>query len=155
MESDIKGIINHETPGIGIDEPEEMDHRMSKNDQDNYRSVVGTLLYIVSHSRPDISNSVRELSKVIHSGTIGNKKSMIRLVNYVKNTKNLGVKFNPIKDGDSCVIKAYVDSDWEGDKTTRKVFMDGLYTYVIVLLDGDHVLRKLWHLFHLQLSILQ
>ena len=33
---------------------------------------------------------------------------------------NLGVEFNPNKDGDSCVIKAYVDSDWEGDKTTRK-----------------------------------
>ena len=76
MESDIKGIRNHETPatpGIGIDKPEEMDHRMSKNDQDNYRSVVGAFLYIIMYSRPDISNSVRELSKVVHSGTIGNK----------------------------------------------------------------------------------
>ena len=45
---------------------------------------------------------------------------MIRLVKYVKNKKNLGVKFNPNMDGYSFVIKAYVDSDWEGDKNTRK-----------------------------------
>ena len=39
----------------------------------------------------------------------------------MKNKKNLGVKFNINKYGDSCVIKDYVDSDWEGDKTTRKI----------------------------------
>ena len=41
---------------------------------------------------------------------------MIRLVNCVKNKKNLGVKSNPNMDVNSCVIKDYVDSDWEGDK---------------------------------------
>lgn len=62
IENDIKEIRTHETtstPGIIIDKTEEMDHRMSKNDQDNYRLVVGNFLYIISHSIPDISNSVR------------------------------------------------------------------------------------------------
>ena len=34
-------------------------------DHETYRSGVGTLLYLTKHSRPDISNPVRELSKTM------------------------------------------------------------------------------------------
>ena len=36
---------------------------LSTNKQVRYQSGVGSLLYIVKNSRPDINNSVRELSK--------------------------------------------------------------------------------------------
>ncbi len=37
-----------------------------KEDQKLYRSGMGMLLYLVKHSRPDIVNPVRELSKVLY-----------------------------------------------------------------------------------------
>ena len=42
---------------------------ISKGEQSLFRSGVGMLLYLVKHSRPDIANSVRELSKVLDGAT--------------------------------------------------------------------------------------
>ena len=48
-------------PGVGIIRPK-LDHpKMSQEKQEVFMSAVGKLLYLVKNSRPDISNSVREL----------------------------------------------------------------------------------------------
>jgi hypothetical protein len=51
-------------PKTTIIRPEKEDKLISKKEQTIYRSGVGMLLYLVKHSRPEISNAVRELSKV-------------------------------------------------------------------------------------------
>ena len=43
----------------------------------------------------------------------------------------------------------------EVDKKQEKVFLYGLYTYVIILLDGYHIIRKLCHLVILHMNIYQ
>ena len=53
-----------------------------------YRRGVGLLLYLIKFSRPDISNAVRELSKVMDGATLGNMKSMLRTIKYVLDTRN-------------------------------------------------------------------
>ena len=80
----------YHTPGIvnqGVRIPEENDIRLDDTLQKRYRSGVGTLLYLVKHSRPDIANSVRELSKVIRSATLGNYRTLLRSIKYVIDTK--------------------------------------------------------------------
>ena len=42
---------------------------ISKGEQTLFCSGVGMLLYLVKHSRPDIENPVRELSKVLDGAT--------------------------------------------------------------------------------------
>ena len=42
---------------------ENPDDKVSSEEHETYRSGVGTLLYLTKHSRPDICNPVRELSK--------------------------------------------------------------------------------------------
>ena len=42
---------------------------LSKTDMLKYRSGTGSLLYLVKHSRIDIANAVRELSKVMDKAT--------------------------------------------------------------------------------------
>jgi hypothetical protein len=42
---------------------------LSPKDQTKYHSGVGMLLYLVKHSRPEISNAVRELTKVLDDAT--------------------------------------------------------------------------------------
>ena len=42
---------------------------MDEKEQKSYRSGIGTLMYLVKLSRPELSNTVRELSKVMDEGT--------------------------------------------------------------------------------------
>jgi hypothetical protein len=61
------------TPGAPKDvvmRPEKGDPLLTTDKQTKYRSRVGMLLYLVKHSRPDISNAVRELTKVLDGATL-------------------------------------------------------------------------------------
>ena len=64
-----KMTITRGTPGfIGgkVDDISKVDEKT----QSMYRSGVGTLLYLIKHSRPDITNPVRELSKSMDSASM-------------------------------------------------------------------------------------
>jgi hypothetical protein len=63
--------------------------------QTNFRSGVGMLLYLVKHSRFDIANSVREISKVADGATIAHWKLLLRCIKYVITTEYLALKLNP------------------------------------------------------------
>jgi hypothetical protein len=41
------------------------------------------LLWLVKHSRPDINNAVRELSKVSDGATVAHWKDLMRTINFV------------------------------------------------------------------------
>ena len=114
----------YDTPGIpggGVQKPLESEPRITEEEQILYRSVIGTVLYLVKHSRPDLDNTVRELSKVIDSGTDGDFKQMKLLVSYINSTRNLGLFLKPnFCENFVWRIKCFVDSDWVGDKDTRR-----------------------------------
>jgi hypothetical protein len=56
---------------------------------------VGMLLYLVKHSRPDNSNSVRELPKVADGATEGHFKALLRTNKYVLGTEHHGLLLQP------------------------------------------------------------
>jgi hypothetical protein len=51
--------------------------------QQQYRSGVGMLMYLVKHSRPDIANATRELTKVLDGATEAHWKAMMRIIKFV------------------------------------------------------------------------
>ena len=53
------------------------------------------LLFLVKHTRPDLSNSTRELSKVMDKATEGHMKELCRVIKYAIDTKNKGLKLQP------------------------------------------------------------
>ena len=93
-----------------------------------YRSGVGTLLYLTKHSRPDLCNAVRELSKTMDRPAPIHLKEMYRFIRYVLETKRHGLKFYPKRC--SWIIQAFSDRDFAGGKEMRIVFMDILYISV-------------------------
>ena len=99
---------------------------MNTRDHEKYRSGVGTLLYLTKHSRPDISNPVRELSKTMDVPTPAHLKEMYKLIRFVLSTKDYGLKFKLIKSIRKWVLKALSD-DFASDKETRI----SVYGYVI------------------------
>ena len=125
-------------PGKSVEQKNKTTNLMTENRQKKFRSGVGMLLYLVKHSRPDISNSVRELSKVMDGALEEHNKMLLRVINYVINTKEKGVMLNPsIKLSGQFEIKAYSDSDYSGDRNTRLSF-----TGYIVFFNGAPVAWK-------------
>ena len=92
---EVRKLYNYLTPGTpGLNQVRGKDTALilSKEKQERYRSGIGMLLYLVKHSRPDIANAVRELSKVLDCSTNGAYKEMLRCIKYVLDTKSLGLK---------------------------------------------------------------
>jgi Reverse transcriptase (RNA-dependent DNA polymerase) len=71
------------TPNFGIVQPKGDDSRITDMEQSTYRSVVGSLLHLTKHSRPDISNAVQELSKSMDGATPLAFKEMKQLVKFI------------------------------------------------------------------------
>jgi hypothetical protein len=77
----------------------------------------------LKHSRPDIANAVRELTKCLTGASEAALKEMHRVIKFVLDTQTLGLKIEPKLVGGNklvFVLKGYSDSDWAGDKDNRK-----------------------------------
>ena len=81
------------------------------------------LLFLVKFSRPDISNAVRELSKVNDGATQRNFKELLRTVRYVLDSRDKALKYElktSEAEKEDWELKGFCDSDFSGDKDTRK-----------------------------------
>ena len=111
--SKLKSYKTPAKPGIGIVKADPEDQEMSEQDRTYYHSGVGMLLFLVKHSRPDIANATRELSKLMTNPTPCAMKELKRVIKYVLDTKEMGLKLHPINadTSDEFEIKLFSDSD--------------------------------------------
>ena len=110
------------TPGFSLVKPDSDIGILSPKEQTDYRSGVGTLLQFANKTRPDIVNAVRELSRGMDKATKSAEKEMYRIIKYLIQTKDYGLKIAPkgnFNDG-AWTMKMYTDSDWATNKTDRK-----------------------------------
>jgi len=122
FEDKIKTMKDYATPasaGTHIVRCTTDEERLSEDEQMEFRSGVGSLLYLLKHSRPELSNSVRELSKVMDAANKAHQKSLYRAIKFVHQTKDRRLVINPKKEQTMWEIKAYSDSDFAGDTETR------------------------------------
>jgi hypothetical protein len=85
-----------------------------------YQSLIGTLMYAMLGTCPDIAFAVGTLSK--YSSNPGRKhwNEAVHVLRYLGGTKNLGLVYNRSKGANlSSFILGYTDSDWAGDLDTR------------------------------------
>jgi hypothetical protein len=131
--TEIESVRSHQTPAgpkTIVMRPIEGDPVISAEAQSKYRSGVGMLLYLIKHSRPDLANAIRELTKVLDGATQAHYKAMLRVIKYVIDTEHYGLRIEP--HGNQPVeIVAYSDSEYGGDRDTRvsvygyKIYMNG------------------------------
>ena len=122
FEDEIKIMRNYATsepPHTVIVQPHD-DALMTIDRQKRFTHGVGTLLYLIKLSRPDLANFIRELTKEMMKGSEGDYKLLLQAINFVYNTKNCGLKINPRITDSTWTIDSYVDADWAGDVDTRK-----------------------------------
>jgi len=77
------------------------------------------LLYLMKHSRPDIANAVRELTKILDKPTPAALKELKRVMKFIMDTENYGLMIEPTNlEEEKWTMVGYSDSDWAGDSST-------------------------------------
>jgi hypothetical protein len=104
--------------------------------QTYYRSGVGKLLHLVKWSRPDILNSVRELSRFMTGANLAHLKAMLRVLHFIVGTPKRGLVLKPegVWDGSQnyeFIVTGQADSDYATHTEGRRsvsgyaVFLNG------------------------------
>ena len=107
--------------GFRVERCTDPNEKLDAKKQTLYRSGIGILLFLVKFSRPDISNSVRELSKANDGATEKNFHGLLRTIKYVLDTREKALRYETNANFETTwKLKAYCDSDFAGDKDTRR-----------------------------------
>ena len=85
-------------------------------DQKLYRSMIGSLLYVIA-SRPDVIFSVYMCARFQDSPRGSHLKATKRILRYLKHTPNVGLWY---PKGSNFELIGYSDSDYVGCKVNRK-----------------------------------
>jgi hypothetical protein len=81
-----------------------------------YRQLVGSLLYL-THTRPDLSYAVGEVSRYMQEPHELHWKASKRILRYVQGTTGYGIHY---ATGCALDLMGFTDSDWVGDNTDHK-----------------------------------
>jgi len=82
-----------------------------------YRQVIGSLMWLMVGSRPDLAYAIGRLAQHSQSPTEYHWIAIKRVLRYINGTKNHGILYDrslPIN------LKGYSDSDWAGCRNSRK-----------------------------------
>jgi hypothetical protein len=132
------------TPGgFGIRSLKEDDKAISREDQTFHRSGVGMVLYLVKHTRPDISNVVRELSKILSWATEAALKELKRVIKFVLDTKTFGLKVEQKMDKENVnwALTVFTHSIGQETRTTEEVSQDTWFAFLVHRSCGNRRLR--------------
>ena len=86
-------------------------------DQQLYQSLIGSLMYLATCTRPDIAFAVGTLARFSSKPNTVHWKGAKRVLHYLKGTTSFGIVF---RSGDLSGPIAYSDADWAGDVGDRK-----------------------------------
>jgi hypothetical protein len=104
------------------DQPDTINHA----DQELFRGMVGSLLYLASWTRPDIAFAVSELSRFVSNPGKPHLEAAKRVFRYLRKTLNLGLIYRSSTslpghpEIQPNVLWGYVDSDWAGCPDSRR-----------------------------------
>ncbi len=93
---------------------------LTKEERKVFKSGVGLLLCLLKHLCLGLSNSVQELSKVMDRANGAHKKSLYRVISFIKETQQQLLLPEPKNEEVPWELKGYSDSDFPGDSDNRK-----------------------------------
>lgn len=88
-------------------------------DSSEYRKLIGCILYVATHTRPDIAASVSILSQKVESPTKTDLNEVKRVIRYLKGTSHFKLRLNRI-DIPNQSLFSYSDANWAEDPSERK-----------------------------------
>jgi hypothetical protein len=82
-----------------------------------YREIVGSVMYLMVSTRPDIAYAVGQLSMHMNDHGTEHHAAALHLLRYIKGTRSLGITY---QKGAKEEIVGYSDSDWAANVDTRR-----------------------------------
>ena len=86
-------------------------------DQGMYQAAVGSLLYLSTWTRPDISYAVNNVAKFCSKPSVKHWIAVKRILRYLQGTQEYSLLYNK---GDTGECIGYADTDWAGEVTGRR-----------------------------------
>jgi hypothetical protein len=108
--------------------------RMTSRDQLRYSQIIGSLMYLASATRSDISFAMSKPSRFVSNPGDDHWRALERVLRYLKGTMSLGIHYT----GYPTVLEGYCDVNWISDA-------DEIYTtsgYVFSLRGGAVSLKS-------------
>ncbi|KAE8674962.1 hypothetical protein F3Y22_tig00111708pilonHSYRG00377 [Hibiscus syriacus] len=92
-----------------------------------YANAVGSLMYAMVCTRPDISQAVGVVSMYMHDPGEGHWQAVKWIIRYLQQTVDVGLVFKQYEELGQCVV-GYTDSDYAGDLDKRRSTTGYLFT---------------------------
>jgi hypothetical protein len=93
-------------------------------DQLRYSQIIGSLIYLASATKPDISFAISKLSRFVSNPGDDHWKAPERVMRYLKGTMNYGIHYT----GYPRVQEGYSDSNWISDADEIKATSGYVFT---------------------------
>ena len=76
-----------------------------------YATIVGMLMYLAQNSRPDIAYAVHQCARFTHAPRKSHVVGIKKILRYLQGTKDKGLILNP---SNKLQVDCYVDADFAG-----------------------------------------
>ncbi len=119
--SDSKPVGTPVSPGSYLMKAAEDEEAM---EQQQYQSLVGSLMYLSVCTRPDIAYAVSYLARFCSKPNRSHWTAAKRVLRYLKGTTDYGICFMK-SESDKCI--GFSDADWAGDQQDRTSTSGYLY----------------------------
>ena len=101
--------------------PVDINLHLAKNEGDSisqleYSRIIGSLMYVMNCTRPDIAYSVSKLSRYTSNPGKDHWKAILRVLGYLKHTQNYGLHYTRYP----AVLEGYTDANWISDTKDSK-----------------------------------
>ena len=116
------------TPSGYQPEKAPINYKTNASDRQRYQSIIGSLLFVMLGTRPDIAFFVIKMSQYMANPMKEHIQKVLHIVKYLGSTPLLALSCT---EGDS-TLNCYCDSDWAGDLESQCSTSD--YSIFILLL---------------------
>jgi hypothetical protein len=110
-------------------DPKENKGKATAAEITRYQSIIGSLLYLMIGTHPDISYAVTHLSQFTMNPSEDHYKAALHICCYLASTQDYKLVYGKTADKG---LMAYTDSDWAADKIRRQ----SVTGYFFKLADG-------------------
>ncbi|KAL0392270.1 UNVERIFIED_CONTAM: Retrovirus-related Pol polyprotein from transposon TNT 1-94 [Sesamum radiatum] len=119
VETILKKFKAYESPPAKT--PVDLNLHLAKNKDEpecqiEYSRIIGSLMYIMNGTRPDIAYAVNKLSRFTSNPSKDHWKGLIRVLRYLKYTSNYGLHYTRYP----AVLEGYSDANWISDSKDTK-----------------------------------
>ncbi|CAM8963436.1 unnamed protein product [Rhodiola kirilowii] len=111
--------------------PIEVNQYLSKNKGDNisqveYSRVIGSLMYLMNCTRPDITYTMSRLARYMSNPKTEHWNAIVRILKYLRFTRNYGLHYTRYPE----VIEGFTDTSWISDIQYSKATSGYVFTLV-------------------------